>query len=43
MEGLELSIATLSVLHLHYENSAVWEGQAGLVPRGCPGFYPLCS
>ena len=28
MERLELSTATLSVLRLQYENSAVWEGQA---------------
>lgn len=40
MEGLELSTATLSVLRLHYENSAVWEGQARASFPQLPGILP---
>lgn len=44
MEGLELSTVTLAVLCLHYENSALWEGQAlagsPLLPGISPTLFP---
>lgn len=43
MEGLELSTATLSVLRLQYENSAVWEGQARAGFLQLPRILPLYS